>query len=280
MARIPDAELARLKSEVSVQRLVEGCGVELVRQGKDLVGRCPFHQNESPSLVVSPGKNLWHCLGACQAGGGPVDWVMTAQGVSFRHAVELLREASASLSVIAPSSPLAKKPGPPSRSTAAKLPALVAPDAADQVLLNEVVGFYAQALASHEAAQGFLARRRIDLPEAVETFKVGFGDRTLGYRLPPSQVQAGRALRARLRELGVLKANGREHFRGYVTFPVLDTGGKGRVARPPTRPAAPPSRARSTSRSSTGWWSSPTTCPAASRPSSPPRRPAAESCTP
>lgn len=39
MVRIPDAELARLKAEVSVARLVEGCGVELVRQGKDLVGR-------------------------------------------------------------------------------------------------------------------------------------------------------------------------------------------------------------------------------------------------
>lgn len=63
MARIPETELARLKAEVSVARLVEGCGVELSRQGKDLVGRCPFHDDESPSLVVSPGKNLWHCLG-------------------------------------------------------------------------------------------------------------------------------------------------------------------------------------------------------------------------
>ncbi len=125
MARIPDAELARLKSEVSVARLVEGCGVELVRQGKDLVGRCPFHEDSTPSLVVSPGKNLWHCLGACQAGGGPVDWVMTAQGVSFRHAVELLRESSSSLGVLA--EPKMPGAGPVVRSTAAKLPALVAP---------------------------------------------------------------------------------------------------------------------------------------------------------
>ena len=70
MARIPDAELARLKAEVSVQRLVEGVGVELARQGSDLIGRCPFHDDGTPSLVVSPVKNLWHCLGACRAGGG------------------------------------------------------------------------------------------------------------------------------------------------------------------------------------------------------------------
>jgi hypothetical protein len=101
VARIPDAELARLKAEVSVQRLVEGCGVALRRQGKDYVGCCPFHDDDSPSLVVTPDKNLWHCLGACGRGGGPIDWVMIAQGVSFRHAVELLREVSPSLSVLA-----------------------------------------------------------------------------------------------------------------------------------------------------------------------------------
>lgn len=222
MARIPETELARLKAEVSVQRLVEGCGVSLRRQGQDHVGRCPFHDDDSPSLVVTPEKNLWHCLGACGRGGGPIDWVMTAQGVSFRHAVELLRESSPSLGVVAQSSPLAKTPGPPSRSTTAKLPALAAPDAEDQVLLNKVVGYYAEALASHEGAQALLTRRKIDHPQAIETFRIGFADRTLGYRLPPSQVQAGRALRTRLRDLGVLKANGHEHFRGYLTFPVLD----------------------------------------------------------
>ncbi len=245
MARIPDAELARIKSEVSVQRLVEGCGVVLRRQGKDFVGACPFHEDDSPSLVVTPSKNLWHCLGACGRGGGPIDWVMTAQGVSFRHAVELLREVSPSLSVIAPSSPLAKAPGPPLRSTTVKLPALALPDAEDQVLLNKVAGYYAETLATHEGAQGFLTRRKIDHPEAIERFKIGFADRTLGYRLPPSQVQAGRALRTRLRDLGVLKANGHEHFRGYVTFPVADMGGNvgevyGRLLGKPDQRTQPP----------------------------------------
>ena len=39
MARIPEAEIERLKSEVSVQRLVEASGVELKRGGKDMLGR-------------------------------------------------------------------------------------------------------------------------------------------------------------------------------------------------------------------------------------------------
>lgn len=60
MARIPAADLERLKEEVSVQRLVEGAGIELKRAGKDWLGRCPFHDDREASLVVTPGKNLWH----------------------------------------------------------------------------------------------------------------------------------------------------------------------------------------------------------------------------
>lgn len=59
MARIPETELERLKNEISVERLVEASGVELKRGGKDMLGRCPFHEDDTASLVVSPGKNLW-----------------------------------------------------------------------------------------------------------------------------------------------------------------------------------------------------------------------------
>ena len=92
MARIPDTEIERLKSEISLQRLAESQGIELKRHGADLFGLCPFHDDNEPSLVISPQKNLWHCLGACQSGGTVIDWVMKTNGISFRHAVELLRE--------------------------------------------------------------------------------------------------------------------------------------------------------------------------------------------
>src|SRR6187401_3351253 len=92
MARVSEAELERLKKEVSLERLAQARGVELKRHGADLHGRCPFHEDKTPSLVVTPAKNLWHCLGACQTGGSVIDWVMRAEGISFRHAVELLRK--------------------------------------------------------------------------------------------------------------------------------------------------------------------------------------------
>ena len=91
MARIPDQQIDRLKQEVSVQRLAEGMGITFKRHGADLLGLCPFHDDKGPSLVITPKQNLWHCLGACQCGGSVIDWAMKAEGVSFRHAVELLQ---------------------------------------------------------------------------------------------------------------------------------------------------------------------------------------------
>jgi hypothetical protein len=81
MARIPPEELERLKAEVSVEHLVAASGVELKAAGKDLLGRCPFHEDREASLVVTPGKNLWHCF-SCQIGGGPIDWMMKSKGRS------------------------------------------------------------------------------------------------------------------------------------------------------------------------------------------------------
>src|SRR5262245_9714110 len=90
MARIADETLERLKREVSLPRLIERQGLALQRQGKDLACRCPWHEgDETPSCVVSPKTNLWHCFG-CNAGGTVIDWVMRSHRVSFRHACELL----------------------------------------------------------------------------------------------------------------------------------------------------------------------------------------------
>jgi DNA primase len=89
---IPDAELERLKRDIDLVALVRSYGVELKASGKDFVGRCPFHDDTHASLVISPDKNLWHCMGECNMGGTTIDWVMRMEKVGFRHAVEILRE--------------------------------------------------------------------------------------------------------------------------------------------------------------------------------------------
>ena len=136
MARIPEADIERLKSEIAVERLVTASGIALRKSGKDQIGQCPFHDDAEPSLVVTASKNLWHCFG-CQTGGGPIDWVMKIHGVSFRHAVELLK---ADLSLAAGAA--AGAATPVKRSAVRALPAPVAADADDRALLAQVVGYY------------------------------------------------------------------------------------------------------------------------------------------
>jgi len=215
MARIPEAELERLKREVSLERLVEASGIELTRSGANRVGKCPFHEDRTPSLVVTPAKNLWHCMGACGVGGGPIDWVMRTQGVSFRHAVEILREGSslAAGRVVR-------------QSTVPKLPAPVAFDADDQALLVQVLDYYHETLKRTPAALDYLRARGIDHSEAIERFKLGYADRTLGLRLPESNRKAGDAIRSRLQALGILRDTGHEHFNGSLVVPVLDAEGQ------------------------------------------------------
>jgi DNA primase len=232
MARIPQQEIERLKSEISVERLIESSGVALKKSGKDWLGRCPFHDDGEPSLVVTPSKNLWHCFG-CQTGGGPIDWVMKHRGVSFRHAVELLKEGVSSLAA-----------DPVKRASVRALPAPVAFDADDQRLLNQVIDYYHQTLKQSPEALAYLKSRGLDHPELIERFKLGYANRTLGLRLPEKNRKEGEAIRGRLTKLGLYRATGREHFNGSLVIPVLDEAGNvtevyGRKVTPNLRPGTP-----------------------------------------
>ena len=191
MARIPEAEIERLKEAVPVARLVEASGIALKKGGKDLLGRCPFHEDETASLVVTPAKNLWHCFG-CGVGGGPIDWVMKRRGVSFRHAVELLRADTGS------GAGLAELGTPQTPRSRAKLAAPVALDAGEQELLDQVIGYYHETLLASPEALAYLERRGIASRELIEQHRLGFANRTLGLRLPATQLKAGAEVRGRL----------------------------------------------------------------------------------
>jgi DNA primase catalytic core len=216
MPRIPDDELTRLKA-IPLSELCRDYGIELKPQGKDLAGRCPFHADDSPSFIVSPGKNLWHCLGACGCGGDNIALVMRKEGVSFRHACEKLRAR------------LGGAPSVPTITTrlGTSHEALATPEEAadDAALLGRVADYYHRTFLNEPAAMKYLQSRSCLHPEAVKAFKLGYSNRTLGYRVPPVETAAGRELKARLQRLGVLRQTGHEHLNGCVVFPLHDLAG-------------------------------------------------------
>jgi len=215
MARIiPDAELERIKRDVSLVRLIESQGHTLQKRGKDWVMRCVFHEENTPSLSISESKNLYHCFG-CNAAGSVLDWVMKTQGVSMLHAVQLLQNGA----------PIEGERVGVQRSHKRHLPAVVAPDAADsaddQAVLRQVTDYYHSRLKESPEALAYLQGRGLVSSELITTFKLGYADRTLTYRLPPSHTVAGRDVRARLQTLGVYRSSGHEHLNGCLIVPVI-----------------------------------------------------------
>jgi DNA primase catalytic core len=245
MARIPEDEIERLKSRISLERLAEAKGVALKKHGENLIGLCPFHDDREPSLVITPKKNLWHCLGACQTGGTVIDWVMRAEGVRFRHAVELLRADHSSLG--AAPSPLSKPRGGGKvvkMSTVPKLPAPIERSASDEAVLRQVVGYYQEALKQSPEALEYLEKRGLRSSEMIERFRLGFANRTLGYRLPEKNRRAGAELRGQLQKLGIFRESGHEHFNGSIVVPIFDAEGRvtemyGRKITPGLREGTP-----------------------------------------
>jgi DNA primase len=238
MPRIPDHELERLKREANLAALVRASGIELKRHGSsgDLAGRCPFHEDRTPSLVISPRNgepDLWHCLGACQVGGTAIDWLMKLKGVSFRHAVELLREApEAPKAPGADVSPEAGQASAPSRGRGkAKTagPSLSAPvdlEAADHRLMRQVLDYYHQRLKHPGSeARAYLQSRGLESEAAMDRFCLGYADGTLGLRLPHKRRKDGARVRGQLQKLGLYRDTGREHFDGCLVMPIFDGDG-------------------------------------------------------
>ena len=216
MGRIPEETIEKLKVEVNLEALIRAKGIELHPHGENLVGRCPFHNDKTPSLVVTPSKNLWHCMGACQTGGSVIDWVMKIEKVHFRHAVELLLAKNED--VMAITKMRLKDP---------KLPSPVNAESGDQELLQQTINFYHETLKERAPeAIKYLEQRGINNPEAIDKFKLGFANRTFGLRLPESRTPDGAEVRKRLQEIGIFRETGHELFTGSLVIPIISEEGE------------------------------------------------------
>jgi len=212
MKWISEQEVARLKAEFPLTRLCEHYGLALQPHGKDLAACCPFHEDRTPSFIVTPEKNLWNCLAGC-GGGSVIDLVMRMEKIAFRRAVERLLEMEGKTPAVAS---VKTKSGKQYASLVGDGEELT-----DAQLLLRVADFYHQTFLNQPQAMQYLQKRGCFHPEAVKQFKLGYANRTLAYRLPPEALAAGKVLRERLQRLGILRESGHEHLTGCVVFPVF-----------------------------------------------------------
>jgi len=178
--------------------------VALREQGDNHVGRCPFHEEKSPSFAVSASKGVYHCFG-CGAGGDLFSFVMAIEKLSFPEALEKLA-AQAGLSV------------PRGRGEAS-------PELKLRDLNDRVARFFERNLQTEagSAARDYLAKRGLS-PEVVARFRVG-------YALPGWQglFNAFRRELKGLQALGLVLTSERgrryDRFRDRLMFPLCDAQG-------------------------------------------------------
>lgn len=85
---IPDDFIQEIQSKLDIADVISGY-FPLKKAGRNFKACCPFHSEKTPSFVVSPQKQIFHCFG-CGQGGGVFQFLMQMEKISFPEAVEML----------------------------------------------------------------------------------------------------------------------------------------------------------------------------------------------
>ena len=213
-----------LKLRVDAVQLI-GERVALERAGKSFKGKCPFHQEKTPSFHVYPDSGTYYCFG-CGAKGSVIDFVQETQNATFPEAVEALaRMAGMKL----PS-------GGSSRMSDARLERLKTLYSA----LDQCNQFFVESLHSSKSTQKYLSNRGL-LDETIDRYSIGFA---------PDSFSAMKSALSHIKEQVLLDSgllvkkddkDSYDRFRNRVMFPIRDTRGRvmgfgGRVLGPDAIP--------------------------------------------
>jgi DNA primase len=85
---IDNSSIESLKNSIDIVDVV-GSFIELRKAGANYKANCPFHGEKTPSFVVSPSKQIYHCFG-CGVGGDSIKFVMELEKLSYPEAIEKL----------------------------------------------------------------------------------------------------------------------------------------------------------------------------------------------
>lgn len=199
-------------NEVAKVEDVVGEFVTLKRRGVNLIGLCPFHNEKTPSFIVSPGKNIYKCFGCGQAG-NPVGFVMEHEAYSYPEA---LRYLAGRYGIEVEELESSKESEEERRQID------------DLFALNQYAyDYFIQQMwdTDHGKSVGLsYFKKRGFREETLRKWGLGYApDKRDDFTL--SAIRDGYT-QEQLRSVGLVNAYGRDFFRGRVMFPIRNLSGK------------------------------------------------------
>lgn len=192
--------------------------VPLKKMGRNFKAVCPFHNEKTPSFVVSPERQIWHCFGSCGKGGDVYAFLMEYENLEFVEALRIL----------------AKRVGVQLRESSFQT-GVSSKKEIIYKLNRAALEFYHYVLTKHKAgkkALNYLTKvRKLDLL-LIETFMIGFSPKDgvdlSNYLINKKKykredlVEAGLSFYGRGPSTGSGQAGVLDFFRGRVMFPLFD----------------------------------------------------------
>ncbi|HPS28332.1 MAG TPA: DNA primase [Candidatus Paceibacterota bacterium] len=205
-----DSQLEEIKSRLDIVQVI-GEYVKLSKAGSNYKGLCPFHNEKTPSFIVSPNRQIFHCFG-CGAGGDAFGFLMKMEHLEFPEALKIL----------------AAKAGVELKPRDAKL------QSEQNTLLEineEADKFFVSNLEKDEEALKYLLDRGLT-KETIAQFGIGFALddwQSLSKHLSQKGYKAGNILGTGLALLASDQSNSSkiyDRFRGRIMFPLKDAFGR------------------------------------------------------
>ena len=200
-------DVREIKSRLDIAEVI-GDYVALRRSGQTYWGKCPFHNEKTPSFSVSPERQTFHCFG-CGKGGDVFTFIMEIENLEFREALERLAERAG-----------VRLQGPVDGSRGKIL--------AGVDILKHALDFFIRSLHgnSGEAARAYLARRSITNDDMVR-FELGWAPSSwdsLSRYLHTLGLTDGQIIESGLAAMGTRGIYDR--FRGRIMFPIYSLTGR------------------------------------------------------
>lgn len=198
-----------IKSRLGIEDVV-GTYLKLEKAGVNFRARCPFHNEKSPSFMVSPSRDTYHCFG-CNKGGDIFSFVQEMEGVEFRDALRLLAERAG----VELASEQTGEEGRRSRLFS---------------LMDDATEFYGRELQKMPLAEEYLRGRGVTA-ESIKSFRIGFAPKE--WRTLANYLRSRKWRDTEIEEVGLglpPKEGGSglyDRFRSRIMFPLMD--GSGRV---------------------------------------------------